>query len=263
MRRIIIIGTALAVLIAVATAWATTADPNTYAGSSLAFTPKVKGTAKKPAPVGWTEVINAASTQPGINTAPLTNIKTTIYGIKVNSKATPICPISKIVQPNYDKNCPSKSLVAKGTVQSVLGSPSGKTSDGYVPCDPDLHVYNGGKNKVVFFFVVPTPGACATATTGSAAPYVGTFSKSGKNLVLNVPLPPDISTNAANEGLYASLQHQHLVWKKVTRKVKGKKIAYFSSFACKAGKRPYSTKFTDTTNGTTKYTATLRGSDRC
>jgi hypothetical protein len=260
LRRIIILGTALAVLLAVATAWATT-DPNTYAGSSLAFTPKVKGTAKKPVPVGWTEVINAASNQSGFNTAPLTDIKTTIYGIKVNSKAAPTCPISKIAPPNYDKNCPSKSLVASGTVQSALGSPSrtGQT----IPCDPDLHVYNGGKNTVVFFFTVPTAGACATATTGSAAPYKGTFSKSGKNLVLNVPLPPDISTNAANLGLYASLQHQNLVWKKITKKIKGKKVGFFSSFACKAGRRPYSTKFTDTTNGTTKYTTNVPGSDKC
>lgn len=260
MKRIIIIGTALAVLISAAAAWAVTGDPNSYSGSTLAFTPKVKGSAKKPAPVGWNEVIDAQSTQPGVNTAPLVNIKTTMYGIKFNGKAAPTCSPSKIKAPNWDKNCPAKSLIASGTVQSALGSPS--LSGGTVACDPNLHVYNGGNNKVWYFFVVPNPAACV-APTGSAAPYAGTFSKSGKNLVLNVPLPPDVSTNAGQLGLYASLQHEQLTWKKITRKVKGKKIALFSSVACQAGKRPNTTQFTDTTNGTDRNVQTVAGSDTC
>lgn len=260
MRRIIIIGTALAVLGGGAAAWASSSDPNTYSGS-ISVSPKKAGSAKKPVALSWTQTINASSKSSSTNAAPLTDIKTWIYGFKVDTKLAPTCSSSKI-EANY-KSCPSKSLVASGTVTSELG-PTSRDPAESENCGPlTLNVYNGGKNYVWYFFIVPTPETCPGASTGSAQPYKGSFSRSGKDLVLNVPLPPDVSTNAANIGLYASLEHEKLVWKKIPGKSQGKKIGYFSTVACQAGKRPYKVTYTDTTNGTNKFSTTESGKAAC
>jgi hypothetical protein len=244
LRRIIIIGTAVAVLGSGAAAWASSSDPNSY-GGSISVSPAKAGSAKKPVIDGWAQTINVTSNQAGKTSAPLTDIKTRIYGLRVDSKVAKTCSSSKI-ESNY-LSCPGKSLVAKGTVTSRLASPARTSS---VNCGPlTLHVYNGGKNYVWFFFIVSGgPASCPGAHTGSAAPYKGTFSRANGYLVLNVKLPPDISTNAANLGAFASLQHEQLTWTKISKKVSGKKVGYFSSVGCKKGKRPWKVTYTDTTS---------------
>jgi hypothetical protein len=258
LRRIIIIGIAVAVLGSAAAAWASSSDPNSYSGS-ISVSPAKAGKATKPVIDSWTQTINASSNQSGFNTAPLKDIKTWIYGLKVDTKLAPTCSSSKI-ESSLGTGCPSKSIVATGTVQSQLGSSSRQGTT--APCDPNLRVYNGGKNFVWFFFIVPSPQACP-AQTGSAQPYKGTFSKSGKYLVFNVPLPADVSTDAGGLHLFASLTNEHLVWKKITKKVKGKKLGYFSSVGCQAGKRPYKVTYTDTTNGSNSYSTTQSGKLTC
>lgn len=260
MRRIIIIGTLLAVLGGSAVALAA-GDPNTYSGS-ISVSPAKAGKAKKPVIDGWTQTINVKSAQSGLTAAPLKDIKTWIYGLKVNTKLVPTCSQSTI-ESSLGTAC-QKSIVASGTVTSTLG-PSNRNPSQAANCGPlKLNVYNGGKNHVWFFFIVPatTPPACP-APTGSAQPYQGTFSRSHGNLVLDVPLPGDVSTNAGGLGLYASLIHEHLVWKKITKKVKGKKVGYFSSVGCKAGKRPFKVTYTDTTNGTDRNSTTQSGKMHC
>jgi hypothetical protein len=261
LRRIIIIGIAIAVLGSGAAAWASSSDPNNYSGSSVSVSPAKAGKAKKPVIDAWTQTINVTSNRSGLDSAPLKDIKTWIYGLKVDTKLEPTCSSSKI-EANYN-SCPSKSLVATGSVTSELGEANGTPLE---TCGPlTLNVYNGGKNYVWFFFVVPpaTPNACPGAHTGSAAPYKGTFSRSNGNLVFNVPLPPDVSTNAAKLGLFASLEHEHLVWKKLTKRINGKKVGYFSSVGCKAGKRPIKVTFTDTTDGSNRQSTTQKGKLAC
>jgi hypothetical protein len=261
LRRIIIIGTAAAVLGSGAAAWASASDPNNY-GGSISVAPAKAGSAKKPVIDGWTQTITVSSAQPGLDSAPLKDIKTWIYGLKVNTKLAPTCSSSKI-ESSSGTGCPGKSLVASGTVTSRLGT-SDRNPSTSENCGPlKLHVYNGGKNFVWFFFIVPGPTYCPGAHTGSAAPYKGTFSRSNGSLVLNVPLPGDVSTNAANIGSYASLTNEHLVWKKITKKVKGKKLGYFSSVGCKAGKRPWKVTYTDTTNGSDRNSSTKSGKLTC
>ncbi len=262
MRRIIIISSLLAVFGGSAVALAATSDPNSYHGSALTVAPKKAGTARKPVPVGWVQTIKVQSNQANKNAAPLKDIKTTIYGFKVDTKLEPTCS-SSTIESTRGTGCKAKSLVASGTVTSKLG-PSNRNPNQSETCGPlKLNVYNGGKNFVNFFFIVPTPASCPGAMTGSAAPYRGTFSRSGKNLILDVPLPPDVSTNAANLGLYSALTYEHLVWKKITKKVKGKTVGYFGTVGCKAGKRPVKVKFTDTTNSTNRYSTTVSSKVAC
>ena len=83
MRRIIIIGTALAALVFAAAAYAFV---NSYAGTAMKFSPNKTGSKKKPAALGWTQTLAAANNTSGDRAAPLIDIKTLMYGIKVDQK---------------------------------------------------------------------------------------------------------------------------------------------------------------------------------
>lgn len=108
-------------------------------------------------------------------------------------------------------------------------------------CNTVLHVYNGGPKTQVFFFTEPNPANCGGLRTGATAPYDGTISQHGKNLVVNVPLPPDVSNKVANQpGLYGSLINEVLTYPKAVHKG----IGYMESVACKGKERPYSITYT-------------------
>ena len=89
----------------------------------------------------------------------------------------------------------------------------------------------------------------------------------GKNWIFDLVVPPGESTAAGGiKGVYASLIKLDLTFPKLTKKVKGKTVAYGSSFACKNGKRPYSTTFTaQNYQGQSPQTATTTvvGSAKC
>jgi hypothetical protein len=269
LRRIIIISTAIAVLIGASAAYASF---NNYS-ASFRFSPTKAGSTKSPVPVGFTQTYNAFGTN-GDLAAPLTDIKTSIYGLKADAKDFPTCSASKISALKSDSFCPKKALVAQGPVNSTLvpsKTPKGPGS----PCNPYLHVWNGGVGKggvgkVTFFFVIiPSKGySCGALTTGAAAPYFGTVKQHGKYLVTDVFLPPDVSTQAAGlKGIYGALTRTVLHWAKLTTRVKGKTVAYQESFGCQGGKRPWSMSFKatnfPTAPGGTTSTKQVSGSANC
>lgn len=232
MRRIIIGVTAAALLI---TATAAFAAANTYT-AKMAYSPGKAGTATKPVPTGIVQTLAAAPVAPNVRAAPLTNITTTIYGMKsLVTKKTPKCTDTlKMSTLKTDSFCPPGALVATGPVHALLGNTDLTTAG--APCNPFLHVWNGGPGKLWFFFTT-TPGkyVCATLHTGDTPAYPGTVRQVGKNMVINVPLPPNVSTRVANQtGLYGSLIKEVLTYRK----------GFQASFACKAGKRPWSVKYT-------------------
>jgi hypothetical protein len=249
LRRIMIIGAAVAAVLAVAGV-AYAAAFNDYT-AKLTFSPSKAGSKSKPSAVAFTENLGAKGLE-GNRAAPLVDIKTTIYGIRTNAAKFPTCSASKITSnpAKWDKVCPKKSLVATGPVNALLGPASDLKATGS-PCNPFLHVYNGGGGKLVFFFVIiPPKYTCATLQTGASAPYIGHVKQVGNNLVTDVPLPPDVSTKAGNlTGVYGSLIKEALTFKKVTTKVKGKTVGYNESFGCKNGKRPYIVQYTSVKNG--------------
>jgi len=161
-----------------------------------------------------------------------------------------------------DKFCPKKALVATGPVSAKLGSPA-LTEAGTAPCNPFLQVWNGGKGKLWFFFTTNATHQCAGLRTGQTAAYPATVKQVGKNLVTNVPLPPDVSTSVANHAnFYGSLLVEKLTFSKTTIKKGGKTYGFQSSFACKHGKRPYSVSFT-AVSGSQKETKTVSDSATC
>jgi hypothetical protein len=247
----VIIGTALAVLVGAGAAYASL---NTY---TAAITGVAKGgTPSKPVPTGYTETLTAANTTGGDRAGVLINIKTTIYGLKADFKDFPTCSTTKILTgPKFNGNCPTKSFIATGSVNSMIGGcppvngvpavcADPLQGSGFA-CNPGLSVYNGGGGTEWFFFFANAAHSCGPLKTGATAPYPGKVSYSGKNMVINVPLPPDVSTEVANTpGLYGSLIKQVLKITSQSTKVHGKTVHSLVSIGCLHGKRPWSVAFT-------------------
>lgn len=253
---------------AYAAAGTATGGPNTYTGN---FTVSGHaGTAKKPVSVGMVETLGMGSTTAGNVGAPLVDIRTTTYGVKVPyAKYFPKCTVAQISaggsSGKWNGVCPKGSLVATGNVTAALTSPSVNLVGPGSPCQLGLWVYNGGPGKLTFFFTT-TPAQCAGLSTGAAAPWQGKVSQSGKNLVTDVPEPADVSYNAGNVGLFGSLQSETLKYKRMTVK-KGKKVyPYFVSVGCKSGSRPYTITYTATESNTgspTVGSGTVSGTNKC
>lgn len=264
MRRKLIIGTALVAVLALVSAAYATAPINKY-GATFKFSTTKAGTKAKPVALSYTETLTAANVDSSKVAAPLTNIKTTLYGMVSNLKDFPTCSEAKIEKgPKYNLNCPKGSLVATGKVNSELGTSTLSKSTA-VACNPDLVVYNGGGNKEFYFFTAPSPTACHGLTTGATLPYTGTVQQSGKNLVINVPLPPDVSTKVANiSGEYGSLIKETLTVKATSTKKNGKTVWSQESVACQGKKRPYTVAFTAEQNTSSpKVTQSVKGSGKC
>jgi hypothetical protein len=256
LRRLVMIGTAVAVLIAAGAAYAAT-HFNSYSGSSLSIT-KGAGTKAKPVGLSMVENLKAAGMN-GERAAPLTDIKVTIFGVKLDVGKLPTCSDAKIDSnpSNPMGSCSAGSLIANGTVSSLLGNTDPTTAG--APCNPHLNVFNGGPGKQVFYFYTAHAGDCGSLVTGQTAPYDATIHYSGGNAVINVPLPPDISTAVAHQqGLYGSLIHEVLHYPKT---VKSK--AYMVGVGCKAGKRPWSIQFTAHQYDGSTDTQTVKGSSAC
>ena len=257
MRRIVLIATAVGVLVAAASAYAAI---NTYS-ASLGFTSKKPGSASKPSPIGFTQDIKASGTN-GNRTAVLLDYKTKIYGLTADGKDFPTCSLAKIAAARNDNMCNRRAEVATGNITAVLGNQSNFTTAGS-PCDPDLHVWNGGQGKLTFFFVVTPTHQCVGTVTGTTLPYPATYKTSGKYLILDVPIPRDVDYPLPSQ--VGSLETEHLDFLKQTTKVKGKTVAAIASVGCQGGKRPYSTTFKATlpTAGPAKEVDTVSSSAPC
>ncbi len=267
MRRIVIIGTAAAVLVGAAVAYAAF---NNYSGSHVSFSPGGSGSAKHPKSVNMTEVLQAAAPS-GDRAAPLTDIKLKVYGVRTNGKNFPTCTDTQIEadKTKYEKACPAKSAIAKGPVHALLGPGTDPSQSKGTACNPYLRVFNGGASTQVFFFTTSPDAApqytCAGLPTGATAPYDGHISYQGKYWVINVPLPPDISNKVANQpGLYGSLITEVLSPISQSTRVRGKSVGYMQSIGCVGHSRPFSITFTaQNYNSTSSETQTVSGKAAC
>jgi hypothetical protein len=264
LRRIIILGTAVtAVLVAASVAVAVAATGTNSYTAGFGFKPSKAGSKHKPVPVGFTETLTASNNTPGDRAAPLTDIKTSIYGLVSNAKHFPTCDGTQISLQKTDSFCPKGALVATGPVNSKLGDNTlvGEGSS----CNPFLHVWNGGHGTLWFFFTT-TPGPpyyCLGLATGATAAYPGHISQHGKYMVTDVPLPPDVSTSVAGyAGFYGSLIKEVLTFKNLKTKFHHKTIGINQSIGCLKGKRPTIVQFTATTPSGPQ-TETVKGSSKC
>jgi hypothetical protein len=234
MRRIITIGTALAVLAAAATAYAVGLAPsNTYTATAT-FSPSKAGSKSKPVPVGISLSYAAKPTVAGDRAAALTDIKNTFYGVVSNGKDFPKCTVAKITAAhNLDTKCPKGSMVATGGLTALVGAPQ---INGF-PCTKSIHVYNAGQGKLTFYLLGPGV-RCLNIATGALAAFPATLRVNGKVLTLDAPIPKSVSFPIM--GLVGSLLTEHLKYTKQSKKGHG----FFESVGCKHGKRAYTTSFT-------------------
>jgi hypothetical protein len=265
LRRLVVIATALAaVLVTAVSAYAATGGFNTYSAKVI-FAPNKAGSNKAPSAIGFTELYLAGGTG-GNRTAPLTDIKTTLYGVTSNAKSFPTCSQAKIANAKSDTGCPKGALIATGSITATVGPTNNQVinAPGSASCNPLLHAWNGGPGKVVFFFVDQLPDhGCynGVITTGTVGPFVGKVKISGKNLIMDTPIPQSVSFPVA--GLEGSLTSETLHFMNLTKKVNGKTVAFNQSIACKSGKRTYSVAFTAAEPGGQPQSDTVSGSQPC
>jgi hypothetical protein len=256
LKRIVIIGTALAVLVGATAAYAAY---NNYAGTTTKVSKGV-GTKKKPVGLSMVQTLNA-SAPTGERAAPLTNIKTTLYGVKLDAGKLPVCTDAKILQNKVSPTgaCPKGSLIATGVVNALLGPGTNNAASSGTPCNPHLNVFNGGPNKQIFYFWTKSSSDCGGLTTGATAPFDGHISYKNGNVVVNIPQPTDISTKVAGQpNFFSSLIHEVLSYPK---KVKGK--GYMVGVGCKAHKRPWTATFTSHTYTGGSETSKVSGTTPC
>jgi hypothetical protein len=260
LRRIIIAGTAVAALAGAAIAYGATLNNYT---AKVSYSTSKPGSPSKPVSFGFTETLGAANATAGKVAAPLVDIKTTIYGVTSNLSKFPVCSSTTIdTAPNFNASCPKGSEVATGSVQARLGG-ANLAAPG-APCNPGLVVYNGGGGKEWYFFTA-VGTQCGALHTGQTAPYPGTVKQSGKNLVIDVPLPPAVSTAVAGQtGVYGSLVNEVLNVKSLTAKVKGKTVPALAAVGCKSHKRAWTVAFTAVpAAGSPGVTQSVSGSGKC
>ena len=121
MKRIVVIGTALAVLVGATAAYAAY---NNYAGTTTTISKGV-GSKKKPVRLSMVQTLKAGAPT-GERAAPLTSIKTTLYGVKLDAGKLPVCTDAKILQNKASPTgaCPKGSLI--GEVLSYPKTVNGK-----------------------------------------------------------------------------------------------------------------------------------------
>jgi hypothetical protein len=253
LKRVIIIGgVALALLGSTASALAASGAFNSF-GATETFSATSAGSPSHPTPVSFHEVWTAQGLN-GHVAAPITHVVAKAYGIRTNGDKFPTCTASKINSAGNAKGwnavCPKGSLIGSGPVNSLFVSHSTPTATSSPQCNPWLSVYNGGKGTQVFFFSEDATHLCLGGAihTGAAAAYTGYVtqpSASNHNTwTVNIPLPASVSTAAGGmQGVYASLIKLDVNYKKLTRTVNGKTVAYAESIGCQNGTRPYSFTF--------------------
>jgi hypothetical protein len=254
----VMICTALAVL---ATAAVASAAPFNRYTAVFHFSPNKTGSLAKPVPIGFTEDFTAKGIG-GNRTAALTDITTVLYGLRSNGGAFPTCTLATIAAAKRDTICPKGSLVATGYITAVLGAEGDQKAAPVGTCDPELHAWNGGQGKLVFFFVDTPTHLCLNGalTTGSVGPYLGTIRQIGGAMVTDTPIPTAVSFPL--HGLEGSLLTEHLKFANNTTKVHGKTVGATEAIGCKNGKRPYSTAFTSEMNNRLQ-TGKVPGVQKC
>jgi hypothetical protein len=233
----VIIGTALAVLVGAAAAYAAY---NNYSGTTTKISKGV-GTESKPVGLSMVQTLKAGAPS-GERAAPLINIKTTLYGVKFDAGKLPVCTDAKILQNKVSPTgaCPKGSLIATGRVNALLGPGTDNSAAAGTPCNPRLNVFNGGPSTQVYYFWTKSSSDCGGLTTGSTAPYDSHISYKNGTAVVNIPLPPDISTKVAGQpNFFSSLIGEVLSYPKT---VNGK--GYMVGIGCKSHKRQWSATFT-------------------
>ncbi len=172
-----------------------------------------------------------------------------VEGTQVNTSVAKTCSPTAMDSAQSDSVCPKGSLIGTGTIGDAVGH-SGAPFSSAVYCDLPVKIYNSGKNKAALWIKAGPPDCLAAVAQTVPAKWV----KTSKGTALQFTVPDGLRHQL---GLDLAVTSATTNFKNITKKVKGKKVGYFSSIGCKDGKRDIVGKFTDESGASKTITKTL------
>ena len=248
MKKYVVAGLALMVSLALA-AVAIAANEYTV---KISGTASKAGTLKKPVPTGLTYGFTVRDTE-GQRPAALESLKIQSKGLRYNTNAFPGCSATKITQAQSDDACPKGSLMGTGYANNRAGAVQDRSQQA-IKCYLKLSWYNSRKNKAALFVEsVNTTDNTRTdycpIPVATAIPISIKKSKTGDTQSFTIP------DNLQNPGgtLKNSLVETKLTYKKVTKRVKGKRLGFIEGIGqCVKRKKTTTTTFTHEDDTTTQ-----------
>jgi len=253
MRKVAFLTAMIAVLAMAAVAVA--AQVNTYSVTAK-VTGGSAGSKSKPSPVG-VKFNYTVGEQSGGRPSPVSRYTIGFYGVRSNGGAFPTCTAASINAAQSDSGCKSGSKVGSGFIRNAAGATNDPTATG-IKCDLNLAVYNSGAGKGALFLSgnpTSSPNTCAIAISQAiATKYV---KSDGGGTALQFSVPPGLLHPIP--GVDNAVVNVTSTIKKLSKTVKGKKVGYYESIACKGGKRPATVTFLTEAGQTSKATASAGG----
>ena len=247
MKKYWVIGTAAMLVLALAAvAIAQTAVTNTYDVDG-GTNPAVKGSKKKPKPIGI-DFDYTVGTTDGRRPTPVKKYSIQFTGTQVNTKVAPTCSKATLDNEGPD-GCKAKSIVGTGYIENATGARD-NPNDQSIVCNARLWVINQGDRKANIY-VKGSPEAtdqrekCAIEL---AAPIPAQFVRRGNTTALEFEVPETLLHPLPS--LSNAVKRVQSTIKKVTKRVKiggarKKKRGYFEAIGgCQNGGRTITVVFT-------------------
>lgn len=200
------------------------------------------------------------SEQSNLRPSPVKAYSVLLGGVKANNTAFPGCDVKKLNAASNTKDfaiCPKKSIVGHGEILNSVGQPD-NLNDKSLYCFLTLTLINGIKKNQILLYVhgvqqngsLPVEKTCVTPV-GQAIDAKLVKKSTGTAIEFTV------SENLLHpSGLDNAITKVQSTIKKVTTKVKGKKVGYLESTNCKSTQR-IDVTFTQESDGSKKTAGTV------
>jgi hypothetical protein len=229
LRKLALLATALFAVLAMATtAVAQTTGYNVTGSTS----PAKAGSKSKPVPVGLKFGLEAESGANRPTTARQFRLE--VEGLKTNGKHFATCTASAINNAGDDNGCKKSAIIGSGVVNNLAGATANQ-ADASITCNLAVTMYNAGQNRVAIYLEGGPSGFAQTCVLPLAVALDARWVKAGSNLALQF----DIASTLQNPvtGISNAIKRINVSIKKMTAKVKGKKVGYAEVVGCTGGSR--------------------------
>lgn len=249
-KRLIAAVTAVAVLAAVATAYAA----NVYEVDTASITPKGKGTPAKPLPAKFSFGYEVSDSNPANRPSPIRQYRIAAEGLFAYTKPFNTCKFTDTDDAAVSSKC-SKARIGGGTVINNTGPRQDVTAK--LVCQLKLVLYNisdGGKNGGFSLRLDGDPPSCPISVhTAIKAPFTTVKLDGVKTSELRFSVPDNLAHPAGLDN--AVVDTSSVVEKKTApMMIQGvrRTVGLYSEIGCK-GKRSVRVQFVDETGQ--KFTA--------